>query len=314
MHNGRMIDPRLTTLRTFAECGTISATADLTGYSPSAVSAQLRELQRALDMKLLVKDGRGLRLTATGRYLVQRSDALVTEWERIRAEALAEGKQTQTNFGLGGFSTAASNLLVPLAARLRTTHPSVRASVTEASPAECYELLIAEQLDLAVVIAMQSESHDDDPRFEQITLLDDPLDVMMPSHHRFANRESVSLAELAGEEWFTDTPGSPYHALFTAAFTAAGITPRISHRTSEWETGIAMAGAGVGLGLIPRLVSLGYHTNVARVRITGAGRPVRRIIAVVRNGSKESPLIRESLETLRELAKHILEQRLLEEI
>lgn len=314
MHNRRMIDPRLTTLRTFAECGTISATADLTGYSPSAVSAQLRELQRALDMKLLVKDGRGLRLTATGRYLVQRSDALITEWERIRAEALAEGKQTQTNFGLGGFSTAASNLLVPLAARLRTTHPSVRASVTEASPAECYELLIAEQLDLAVVIAMQSESHDDDPRFEQITLLDDPLDVMMHANHRFASRESVSLAELAGEEWFTDAPGSPYHALFTAAFTAAGITPRISHRSAEWETGIAMAAAGVGMGLIPRLVGLNNHDNVARVRITGAGRPVRRIIAVMRNGSKESPLIRESLETLREIAKGILEQRLLEEI
>ncbi|MGO1292424.1 MAG: LysR family transcriptional regulator, partial [Brevibacterium linens] len=37
-----MIDPRLTTLRTFAACGTVAATAELTGYSPSAVSGQLR--------------------------------------------------------------------------------------------------------------------------------------------------------------------------------------------------------------------------------------------------------------------------------
>lgn len=308
-----MIDPRLSTLRTFAECGTISATAQLTGYSPSAVSAQLRELQRALDMKLLVKDGRGLRLTATGRYLVQRTDVLVAEWERIRAEALTEGKQTQTSFGLGGFSTAASNLLVPLAARLRTSHPNVHAHITEATPAECFELLIAEQVDLAVVIAMQSESHDNDPRFTQIPLLDDPLDVMMHANHRFASRSSVSLGELAGEDWFTDVPGSPYHALFTAAFTAAGITPRIVHRTSEWETGMAMAAAGVGIGLIPRLVSLGRHNDVARVRLSGPSRPTRRIIAVVREGSMESPLVQQSLTNLRTIANEILEQRLREE-
>ncbi|HIY67733.1 MAG TPA: LysR family transcriptional regulator, partial [Candidatus Agrococcus pullicola] len=39
-----MIDPRLRTLRVFDECGTVSGTAELTGLSPSAVSAQLREL------------------------------------------------------------------------------------------------------------------------------------------------------------------------------------------------------------------------------------------------------------------------------
>ncbi|NNV08215.1 1,4-dihydroxy-2-naphthoate octaprenyltransferase [Geobacillus sp. MMMUD3] len=53
-------------MRTFAETGTIAATAELTGYSPSAVSAQLRDLQNSLGMTLLTKDGRGLRLTATG--------------------------------------------------------------------------------------------------------------------------------------------------------------------------------------------------------------------------------------------------------
>lgn len=309
-----MIDPRLRTLRTFAECGTVAATAELTGYSPSAISAQLRELQRALGMTLLTKDGRGLRLTATGRHIVQQSNSLVAEWERIKADALTAGKQTQGTFGLGGFSTASSNLLVPLAAKLRLTHPEVQVHLSEANPARCFELLVAERLDLAVVISMQSDSHENDTRFEQITLLDDPLDVMMPADHRFADRESVSLAELAGEEWFTDTPGSPYHALFTAAFTAAGYTPRLAHEAVEWETGMAMVAAGIGIGLIPRLVSLDRNEHVVRVRISGAGRPMRRIVAAVRRGSLESPLIRESLTTLRQIATDILEQRRQEEM
>ena len=105
-----MIDPRLKTLRVLARCGTVGATAELTGYSPSAVSAQLRELQRVLGMQLLTKDGRGVRLTATGRFLVAGSDAVIAEWERLRAAALEAGGQTQSRFGLGGFSSAAAQL------------------------------------------------------------------------------------------------------------------------------------------------------------------------------------------------------------
>ena len=315
MHNSWMIDPRLITFRTFASCGTIAATAELTGLSPSAVSAQLRELQRALGVRLLVKDGRGLRLTAAGRALVARSDDLVAEWESIRSEVMSEGRETQSVFGIGGFSTAAANLLAPLAARLHREQRAVRVHVVEAGPARCIDLLLSERLDLAVIVAMQSgASVGDDSRFEQFELLDDPLDVLMPSGHPLSARDSVALEELAREPWITDGVGGPYRALFTAAFTAAGITPHVAHEAVEWETAIALVGAGLGLGLVPRLVSVANSEHVVRVRIAGVSRPVRRISAVVRKGSATSPLIAHSLVALRHIASEILATRLAEEV
>jgi DNA-binding transcriptional LysR family regulator len=315
VHNVCMIDPRLTTLRVFARCGTVGATAELTGYSPSAVSAQLRELQRVLGMQLLAKDGRGVRLTATGRFLVAGSDTLITEWERLRAAALEAGDQVQSHFGLGGFSTAAAQLLAPLAAALRSSRPLLEVQVLEANPARCFDLLVAERIDLAVIVAMQSETYvEEDPRFEQTTLLNDPLDVILPSDHRLASRETVTLEELATEPWITEAPGSTYHALFTAAFTAVGVTPRIAHEAVEWETQIAFVGAGLGVGLLPRLAPLGSAENVTRLRITGQGKPARRIVAAVRKGSLGSPLIKESLGILQARAKRILTERLEEEV
>lgn len=309
-----MIDPRLTTLRTFAACGTVAATAELTGYSASAVSGQLRELQQALGMTLLVKDGRGLRLTSTGRYLVRRSDELATMWEDIRAGALGAGDQAPTHFGIGGFSTASSNLLAPLAATLRTTRPEISVHVIEASPTRCFELLVAERIDLAVIVSMQGNVQvEENDRFESIDLLDDPLDVMVPADHPIADRETVTLSELAGEEWITATPGSPYHSLFVAAFTAAGVTPKVAHESVEWETSAALVGAGVGVSLLPRLASLAGEANVRRVRLTGTGRLSRKIIAAVRTGSRRSPLVRESLQHLRTMSQDILSTRLRED-
>ncbi len=305
-----MIDPRLITLRVFAQCGTISATAELTGYSPSAVSSQLRELQRVLGMQLLTKDGRGIRLTATGRFLVEGSDALLMEWESLRAAAMEAGDGMQSTLGLGGFSTAAAQLLAPLAATLRSTRPLLKVQVLEANPTRCFDLLVAERIDLAVVVAMQSDSSvENDSRFEQTLLLDDPLDVIIPADHPFASRETVALEELASETWITDAAGSTYRSLFTAAFTAVGMTPRIAHEAVEWETQIAFVGAGLGVGLLPRLAPLHSAEKVVRLRITGRGKPSRRIIAAVRRGSISSPLIQEALGILQARARRILTAR-----
>lgn len=314
VQNLSMIDPRLVTLRAFAQCGTVAATAQLLGYSASAVSGQLRELQRALGMTLLAKDGRGVRLTAAGRELVRRSDGLLAEWEAARAAAFAAGGQTPAQFGIGGFSTAAAHLLAPLASRLHRRYPTLEVNVWEASPARCFELLVAERIDLAVVVSMQGQVLlEEDERFEKVTLLDDPLDVMVPADHPAAVRDSVALAELVGEPWITDRPDSPYRALFTAAFTSAGLSPRIAHEVTEWETAIAMVGAGIGVGLVPRLVSLAGHPDVSRVRLTGPERLSRKVIAAIRTGSRGAPLPEESIRLLREIAQDILATRFREE-
>ena len=223
-------------------------------------------------MQLLTKDGRGVRLTATGRFLVAGSDTLIAEWESLRAAAMEAGDQVQSHFGLGGFSTAAAQLLAPLAATLRSTRPLLEVQVLEANPARCFDLLVAERIDLAVIVAMQSDTYgEDDPRFEQTVLLDDPLDVIIPADHPLASRETVTLEELASEPWITEAAGSTYHSLFTAAFTAVGVTPRIAHEAVEWETQIAFVGAGLGVGLLPRLAPLHSAENVVRLRITGQG-------------------------------------------
>lgn len=314
MQNLRMIDSRLATLRTFAHCGTVATTAELTGYSPSTVSSQLRDLQRSLGLELLVRDGRGLRLTATGRELVNRADELFSLWEQIRTDAAEAGGQLPAQFGIGGFSTAAAHLIAPLLPRLHALHPSVEVQVMEASPARCFDLLVAERIDVAVVVSMQGEVLlEGDPRFEKITLLDDPIDVMVPSEHPLAARTRVSLDELVAEPWVTDQPGSAYRALFTAAFTAAGLTPRIAHEATEWETAIAIVGAGAGIGLLPRLVSLAGVPGVSRLRIEAPDRLSRRIIAAVRTGTEAARLPRDSIRILREIAQGILDNRIAEE-
>src|SRR3954452_9174682 len=83
----------LAVLRELAERGSVTAVARATSLSPSAVSQQLKVLQRRLGVVLVERVGRGVRLTDAGRALagiaVSLSTALAaaeTEWQSYRGD------------------------------------------------------------------------------------------------------------------------------------------------------------------------------------------------------------------------------------
>src|SRR4051812_42787370 len=84
---GSMIDlRRLRVLRVLAEHGTVTAAAAALHLTPSAVSHQLRQLGRDLDVDLLSHEGRNVRLTPAARVLLEHADVLNAQWERAKAD------------------------------------------------------------------------------------------------------------------------------------------------------------------------------------------------------------------------------------
>ena len=301
-----MIDARLKMLRVVAERGTISAAAADLGYTPSAVSHQLRTLARDVGVRLLEPDGRNVRLTAAARTLLEHTDELFARWEHIRGEVQRAGDGGSLGqLRLAGFSTAASALLPPVAAASRAAFPDSVVQITEADPEVCFELLLAEQVDLAVVVGTDPLPATNDGRFEQRPLLTDTLDLLVPSGHRLDREEEVTLADAAGEEWIMDSPGKPYHQLAVAACTAAGFTPTHAHRAVEWDTCAALVYAGLGVALIPRLARLPAGSDLVRVTLHGQDAPVRHVRTSVRRGTSDQPEIRLALTELRRVAASV---------
>lgn len=302
MHHDCMIDRRLLVLRMVAAQGTVTGAADALHYTPSAVSQQLRALGRDLGVELVEQEGRGIRLTPAGRLLLERSHELLEKWEEIRAELAECTDGGRASLRLCGFSTAAAALLPNVATYIQKARPNCVVRVVEADPAECFDLLLADQVDLAVVVAMDSIPSTADPRFDQQPLLEDPLDLLVPQGHHLADQPSVALIDTVDERWITDRPGRAYHRLLVATCAAAGFTPAIAHYAIEWETGAALVAAGLGICLVPRLARLPGSYPVVRVPLSGDPAPSRHILTAVRSGSRRHPLIADALAALEEMA------------
>lgn len=301
-----MIDPRLAVLQLVAHHGTVTAAAGALHYTPSAVSYQLRQLAEELGVELMTQHGRGIQLTAAARTVLRHAEALHAQAERARAELAALSGGPSGTFTLCGFSTAATRLLPPTAAALRERYPQVDVRIIEAEPGRCFDLLLAGDADLALVINTPDTPSTSDGRFEQHRLLDDPLDLVVPSHHSLAGRTDVMLAEAADEPWIVGRPGSTYHDLMRAACTSAGFTPNIAHYADEWDTGTALVAHDFGLILVPRLARLRDDWPVTRIPLRGDPTPARRILAATRRGHREHPLIAASLSTISTTASDLL--------
>lgn len=208
-----------------------------------------------LGVTLLEHHGRNVRLTPAATTLLRHAEVMSAEWEQALADLDVYADAVHGTLTLCGFSTAASVLLPPVMRSVHREYPHLGTRMVEAEPEECYDMVR-------------------------------PLDLVVPEDHPLATARSVPLADTAEEEWIIGRPGSTYHQLVMASCASAGFTPKVAHQADEWETGIALVSAGLGVCVVSRLSRWPDLHPVTRIPLTGEHTPSRRIAAVTRPGAE----------------------------
>jgi DNA-binding transcriptional LysR family regulator len=290
---------RLRVLRELQARGTVGATAAALHLTPSAISQQITALSRDIGVPLLIPQGRGVRLTPQALLLLEHAAAVDAQLERARVDLAELDEGTLGSVTIGSFATAIPGLIAPALERLQHERPRLRLSVLEVEAPECFSLLEAGGLDLALTVDYRSGPHRGDARYSRLDLLDDPLLVALPSDHPLASRKTVALTSLAGQCWILGAAHGPCREVTLAACTSAGFNPDIRHRINDWAAGLALVAAGCGLALVPRLaVPHRPPPGVVLRPLAGSQCPSRHIYAATRAGSERSPHLAAVLDAL----------------
>jgi DNA-binding transcriptional LysR family regulator len=284
---------RLRLLRELARRETIAEVAKVVGYTPSAVSQSLAQLEREAGIALLERDGRRVRLTPAAHRLVARTERALAELDAAEAELAAEQGTVRGDVVIGAFPTAAAGLVIPAIHDVGARHAELRCVVREHEPEDGIGLLRSGELDLLV-----SESYDDvEPAatggLERHLLMTEPLLLVLPAAHRA--REPVPLADLSDAAWIGGLPGTQFAAVLERACRAAGFVPRVVHRADDAALHRSLAGAGLGIGLLPEL-ACGGPEPVRFARVDPP--PHRHVWALVRRGAARRPALAATLDAL----------------
>lgn len=297
-----MIDVRrLRLLRELDSRGTVAATAAALHLTPSAVSQQLSALAKETGVRLLDPAGRRVRLTPAARVLLDHADAIFAQLERAEADLAAFDEGRVGSVTVAAFPTAIAGIVVPALAALRESRPRLRMTVLDLPEPDCFDLLVAGDIDVTVSITY-SAARPADRRLMEIPLMDDPLDIALPREHPYAAADAVPLAVLNQETFISSRPGTPCNEVALGACAAAGFVPRIEHRTDDFAAVYGLIAAGCGVGFIPRLAGLSSTPQVV-LRPIAEPIPVRPIFAAIRRGSQQAPHVSAALAAIVDAAR-----------
>ncbi|HTU28717.1 MAG TPA: LysR family transcriptional regulator [Solirubrobacteraceae bacterium] len=215
----------------------------------SALSQQIRDLERELGAELLHRDRRGVTPTTAGEVLLGHARALLERAELARAEV---AQLTGVITGTLRIASGSPSGPVPLPATLaefQHRHPAVEIVIRDAPSEELIRWLEDGTVDVAVI----TFAPDRLPTRLQGTLITrERLLALVPYGHALAGRDRVSLAELASESLVTFPDGSGVRQTIDEGFRAAGAPrPAVTAETIDPLAMIELVGVGLGVAIVP---------------------------------------------------------------
>ena len=232
--------PLLRSFVAVADCGSLAAAATRVGRSESAISLQMQRLEAIVGQALFDRDGRALKLNATGGWLLAHSRAILARIDAARAEL---GPATKAPVRLGVVQDFVAQVLRPTLEDLQVQDPGRGFSIVIGSTSELLQAMGEERIDTALCAG------------------EIPGGQLGPAlAMRWFGR--ASLLQEAVLPLVSITPPCPFLAAATQALDAIGRPWRLALVTPSLDG--VRAAVGSGLGIACRTVA-GMGTGVPAV-------------------------------------------------
>ena len=283
-----------TSLPTLRQLEYAVAVADEASFSDAAskchvsqpgLSAQIRELERLLGVRLFDRDRRGVIVTAAGEELVERAREVLAS-----ARGLVEGARKRAGplvgaLRLGVIPTIAPYFLPSSLPAVRAKYPELRLQLREEKTEVLLALIAKGKLD-AALLALDAQLGD----VESAPLFDDAFVLAMPAGHKLAKRARVTERDLEGEHVLLLEDGHCLRDQALAVCDRAGADENADLRATSLSTLVQMVAGGDGVTLLPAIaapVLAGKGSNLV-VRPFRSPAPGRKLGLVWRRGSSRA--------------------------
>lgn len=277
--------------------GSVGAAARELGYTSSAVSQQVGKLEREVGVQLLEPAGRGVVLTDAALVLVEAATAIDVARDTARAQLEALERGLTGTLTVACFPSAIRGVAAPALAGLADQAPDLRLHLKELSPEPALEAVIGGDVDLALVHDWTHDRISFPATLATTHLSDDPIDLLVPAAHRLADHRSAHLAETVDDVWVIDVSNGICTRWILDMLKASTDNPRVRFRAEEYASQVELVGAGLCVGLLPRVGRPALPDTVRVVPLRGP-LPTRRLIAAYRKTTTRRPAIRRLINEL----------------
>jgi LysR family nitrogen assimilation transcriptional regulator len=260
--------------------------------SQSSLSRRVADLERSLDMLLLVRHPHGVSLTPSGQLFLDRASAILRELDTVQAEVSGRTVKSTGVVTVGASETVSRVLLAPLAGAFQGSPESIRLRFVEGAQYVLLEGLDTGRIDVALMTTPEPAAN-----CLMEVLREDPLFLISRKADR-PRRRSISIAELDGIPLIMFPRPSTNRNLIERKARESGIALHCKYESSNAMVQIEFARQGLACSILPHFAVCDYMT-----RFKLAATPIDDLslsqTLMWRSDRRQTPIVSEVAEAIR---------------
>jgi len=247
--------------------------AEKSFISQPALSLAIQKLEQELDIKIFERGKNDVTVTPVGAEIVEQAHRALEEVERIRELARQGKDQLASTLRLGIIYSVGPYMLPELVPELKKLAPGMTLEIEENITANLEALLRNGKLDV-IIIALPFG----DAGILTRPLYDEPFEVVVDNHHRWAKRQSIKPQELAAEKVLLLDSGHCFSNQVAEACPDLDRKGEDIQQGTSFETIRNMVASGLGITVLPASAnSVRYRSPLLKIVPFAKPVPSRRI-------------------------------------
>lgn len=289
---------QLRTFRVVAETLNFTRASEQLNLTQSAISHQIKALEKELRVSLFIRAKRGVILTDAGKTALEYAALILDQAEEMREKVAGREKFLIGRVRVAAATQALVYLFAPFFETFMTAHDKIELVFrTTVSTEQTVTDILNGVADVGFAsLAVYSQS------LRVIELFEDELVLVTAKKHRLSKRTKIETAELDKERWILFERGASIRRATDDFFKKAKIEPELSLESNDTYFVKLMIENGLGVSLLPSWTVREEIKNGKLAQIRVSGNELKRTVSLVSlKGLNSAPV--------RAFIDYILEQK-----
>jgi DNA-binding transcriptional LysR family regulator len=280
-----------------------SRAAERLGIAQPPLSQQIQALEAELDVQLFDRKKRPIQLTEAGRAFLEEAHSTLANLEQAirKTQRIHQGELDHLTVG---FTSSMANGVLPNILRtFRQHHPDTNLILREASSDSQIQGVLDHQTD--IIFAYRTLALIEAKDLEVKSLSEETLVAVLPQHHPLATRSTISLIDLANEEFVMPLRPVVFGLSdqIYALCAQAGFVPKVAQEAIFMVTILGLVAGEMGISILPSSVQ-----NLRREGVTY--RPIQEAsianpLTIAWRQENSSPILRQFID----IAKNVSSEK-----
>lgn len=238
---------QLITFITAAQMSSFSKAAEALGYTQSAVTIQIKNLEEELDTKLFDRMGKQVSLTARGRQFLAHAHNIANEISQAKTALAGEG-ELKGSITIGTNESLCFTKLPAILTYFRQHHPKMNICIVFDSPEQLLEMMEHNQVDLVYFLDEPWYNNSWQKEMEE----KEPVVFVCASRCRFAGKTGLKIEDFLDQPFFLTEKNANYRRALDRYLASKNIELTPFVEISDTEFILKMVELNNGMSFLPK--------------------------------------------------------------